>query len=397
MNSMKMQDRPTFIAYLRVLAFVVAIMAVCVAIVSGLFTYAFASPMQDADSALVAQAPATSTTASADMYRMYNRNSGEHFYTASTVERDSLVNAGWRYEGVGWRAPETSSAPVYRLYSGTDHHYTTSAYERDSLVASGWRYEGIGWYSEDAIKDKPLYRQFNPNVNIEAIHNNSGSHNYSMSYDEHSFLVGAGWRGEGVAWYAAGEGALLPNTDPSADALRARLNLTTYLQPALTYNYKGADWQGYIVLHDTEGSGDPMNVVDGWLYNGAGVASHFIVGLDGSIVQCVDMDYVAHHAGWGNRGFNREFGVREWPYDGSIDTNYGMNFCSIGIEMVHWNGQGYYPEAQLNALDNLIAYIDAYYGFESTIIDHKMWAIGNSDTSSDFAGYLENYRRFRHH
>ena len=354
MNSMKMQDRPTFIAYLRVLAFVVAIMAVCVVIVSGLFTYAFASPMQDADKAFEAQAPTTSTTASADMYRMYNRNSGEHFYTASTVERDSLV-------------------------------------------ASGWRYEGIGWYSEDAIKDKPLYRQFNPNVNIEAIHNNSGSHNYTMSYDEHSFLVGAGWRGEGVAWYAAGEGALLPNTDPSADALRARLNLTTYLQPALTYNYKGADWQGYIVLHDTEGSGDPMNVVDGWLYNGAGVASHFIVGLDGSIVQCVDMDYVAHHAGWGNRGFNREFGVREWPYDGSIDTNYGMNFCSIGIEMVHWNGQGYYPEAQLNALDNLIAYIDAYYGFESTIIDHKMWAIGNSDTSSDFAVYLDNYRRLRHH
>ena len=397
MNSMKMQDRPTFIAYLRVLAFIVAVGVACVSIVSGLFTHALASPMQDADKALEAQAPATSTTASADMYRMYNRNSGEHFYTASTVERDSLVNAGWRYEGVGWRAPETSSAPVYRLYSGTDHHYTTSAYERDSLVASGWRYEGIGWYSEDAIKDKPLYRQFNPNVNTEAIHNNSGSHNYTMSYDEHSFLVGAGWRGEGVAWYAAGEGALLPNTNPSADALRARLNLTTYLQPSLTYNYKGADWQGYIVLHDTEGGGDPMNVVDGWLYNGAGVASHFVVGLDGSIVQCVDMDYVAHHAGWGNRGFNREFGVREWPYDGSVDTNYGMNFCSIGIEMVHWNGQGYYPEAQLNALDNLIAYIDAYYGFESTIIDHKMWAIGNSDTSSDFASYLDNYRRLRHH
>lgn len=172
-------------------------------------------------------------------------NSGEHFYTASSVERDSLVNAGWRYEGIGWVAPETSSTPVYRLYSGTDHHYTTSSYERDSLIAFGWRYEGIGWYSEDVTKDKPLYRQFNPNVNIEAIHNNSGSHNYTMSYDEHSSLVRVGWRGEGVAWYAAEEGALLPNTDPSADALRARLNLTTYLQPALTYNYKGADWQGY--------------------------------------------------------------------------------------------------------------------------------------------------------
>ena len=370
-------------SFVRALVLVVVVAVASSCVVVALCGSASAAPAQE--------------TATQDMYRLYNRNSGEHFYTASTVERDSLVAAGWRYEGVGWVAPNTSGTPVYRLYSGTDHHYTMSAYERDSLIAAGWKSEGIGWYSEDVKRDKPLYRQFNPNVNIEAIHNNSGSHNYTMSYGEHNALVSAGWRGEGTAWYAAGEGSLLPNTAPSAAALRARLDITEYIQPSLTYNYKGADWQGYIVLHDTEGGGAPANIVDGWLSNGAGVASHFVVGTDGSIVQCVDMDYVAHHAGWGNRGFNDEFGVREWPYDGSVDTNYGMNFCSIGIEMVHWNGQGYYPEAQLNALDNLIVYIDAYYGFESTIIDHKMWAIGNSDTSPDFAGYLENYRRYRHH
>lgn len=33
------------------------------------------------------------------MYRLYNPNSGEHFYTASAAEKVSVTNAGWRYEG----------------------------------------------------------------------------------------------------------------------------------------------------------------------------------------------------------------------------------------------------------------------------------------------------------
>ena len=134
------------------------------------------------------------------MHRLYNPNSGEHFYTASAHERDSLRRAGWKYEGVGWTAPASSRTPVYRLYSGTDHHYTTSAAERDMLVRAGWKYEGVGWYSDDA-KGVPLYRQFNPNVNPGAPRNNSGSHNYTTSRAEHDHLVRAGWRGEGIGWY----------------------------------------------------------------------------------------------------------------------------------------------------------------------------------------------------
>ena len=74
-----------------------------------------------------------------------------------------------------------------------------------------------------------------------------------------------------------------------------------------------------------------------------------------------------------------------------------MNSYSIGIEMVHVSGSGYYPPAQLEAVDNLIAYIDAYYGFESQIIDHKAWRSGNSDTSPEFAGYFANYKDHRTH
>ena len=143
------------------------------------------------------------------MYRLYNPNSGEHFYTASTVERDATVAAGWNDEGIGWIAPSTSAAPVYRLYSGTDHHYTMSTVERDDLVSKGWTLEGenaegIAWYSDDA-KTVPLYRQFNPNVDPSAPTGNSGSHNYTTSLDEHNSLVSIGWHDENIGWYAVAE------------------------------------------------------------------------------------------------------------------------------------------------------------------------------------------------
>ena len=134
------------------------------------------------------------------MYRLYNPNSGEHFYTASVEERDHLDSVGWDYEGHAWTAPKSSNTPVYRLYSGTDHHYTTSAYERDELVKVGWSYEGIGWYSDDS-KGIGLHRLFNPNVDPGAPRNNSGSHHYTTSDVERDNLVSIGWRYEEYGWY----------------------------------------------------------------------------------------------------------------------------------------------------------------------------------------------------
>lgn len=147
----------------------------------------------------------TSLTAnSVAMHRLYNPNSGEHFYTGSDGERNGLMKVGWSYEGTGWIAPITSDKPVYRLYSGTDHHYTMSANERDTLVKAGWKYEGIGWYSADD-DGVPLYRQFNPNVDPSAARNNSGSHNYTTSKAESDHLVQVGWRYEGIGWYGLEE------------------------------------------------------------------------------------------------------------------------------------------------------------------------------------------------
>lgn len=167
---------------------------------------------------------------------------------------------------------------------------------------------------------------------------------------------------------------------------------------------KSAEYQKYIVLHDTEGSGDADSVISGWVNDGRYIASHFIVNKDGTVVQCVPMDRIAHHAGFGDTGHNEQYGVSDESRDdkrgtspiGSDMADYGMNSYSVGIEMVHIGGEEY-PEAQLEAVDRLIAYIDAYYGNESDIIDHKMWRTGNSDTSQEFAGYLENYRDHRTH
>lgn len=53
---------------------------------------------------------------SIEMYRKYNPNSGEHFYTSQVNEKNNLVSLGWNYEGIGWYAPSTGD-PVYRLYN----------------------------------------------------------------------------------------------------------------------------------------------------------------------------------------------------------------------------------------------------------------------------------------
>ncbi len=139
----------------------------------------------------------TTTVSKVTMHRLYNKWTGEHFYTSSTNEKDGLVKKGWSYEGVGWTAPSTSSKPVYRLYnkyvSGGDHHYTMDEDEKNSLVKKGWNDEGIGWYS-DPNEGVPLYRQYSPYAK-------TGTHNYTKDKEERNNLVNLGWRDEGVAWY----------------------------------------------------------------------------------------------------------------------------------------------------------------------------------------------------
>lgn len=130
------------------------------------------------------------------MLRVYNPNSGEHFFTSDIDECLNLTSLGWNYEGIAWTLP-TEGDPVYRLYNanGGEHLYTLSSSERDTLVSKGWIYEGISWYSSSG-KETPLYRVYNPNAY-------ANNHHYTASKTESDYLVSLGWKYEGIAWYGA--------------------------------------------------------------------------------------------------------------------------------------------------------------------------------------------------
>jgi 2',3'-cyclic-nucleotide 2'-phosphodiesterase (5'-nucleotidase family) len=129
------------------------------------------------------------------MHRLYNPNSGEHFYTSDQKEYNHLTSLGWKDEGIGWEAPE-SGDPVYRLYNANagEHHYTMDAKEKDVLLSLGWKNEGIGWYS-DTAKTVAVYRQYDMN-------RFANNHNYTADVNEKDYLLSIGWRNEGIGWYA---------------------------------------------------------------------------------------------------------------------------------------------------------------------------------------------------
>lgn len=129
------------------------------------------------------------------MYRLYNPNSGEHFYTADAYEKSVLIKEGWKDEGTAWIAATESNTPVYRLYNPNagDHHYTTDAHEVEVLKGEGWKDEGIGWYSDDNEGVK-VYRLYNPNAVAGAHHFTTDKHEYEVLKDE-------GWSQEDVAWH----------------------------------------------------------------------------------------------------------------------------------------------------------------------------------------------------
>ncbi|GAB2026992.1 CHAP domain-containing protein [Lactovum odontotermitis] len=135
-------------------------------------------------------------------YRLYNKNTGEHFYTQSVQELISLQKVGWNNEGIGWYSP-ASGTPVYRIYNpnakGGDHYYTISKGEADHNVKLGWKWDNNGapvFYAGGEVK---TYVAYNPNAQ-------SGAHNYTTNGNEQDNLLWAGWKYGAVAWNAVKTG-----------------------------------------------------------------------------------------------------------------------------------------------------------------------------------------------
>jgi peptidoglycan hydrolase-like amidase len=121
------------------------------------------------------------------IYRFLNISNGDHFYTASDAEKDIVANtskSGYLFEGIAFYAHSTQvngSVPVYRSYNGSiSHHlYTTSSTEKD---ASGYSYENIAFYAfpNQTNDTSPVYRLYN---------SSGGDHFYTISDQERNNLL----------------------------------------------------------------------------------------------------------------------------------------------------------------------------------------------------------------
>lgn len=129
------------------------------------------------------------------VYRVYNPNSGEHFYTMSYGEMLSLSHNGWNDEGVAWLTQtKDKGLPLFRLYNPNSglHHYTKDENEKDYLISLGWKDEGDAWYASKDESGTPVFRVYNPN---------SGQHHFTLNANEKDYLVSIGWDDEGIAFY----------------------------------------------------------------------------------------------------------------------------------------------------------------------------------------------------
>jgi len=105
------------------------------------------------------------------VYRFYNKDKGDHLYTADESEMSKLKNNkskyGFTYEGIVFYAypnQADGTVPVYRFYSSsrTDHLYTASEEEKQNLTADTkavYKYENVAFYAyaEQLTDTLPVY------------------------------------------------------------------------------------------------------------------------------------------------------------------------------------------------------------------------------------------------
>lgn len=140
---------------------------------------------------ITAADPLTGMTDS--VYRFYNGRSGVHFYTSNTAERDSLTgnpSMGYQYEGPAFKVAnsqgDSSQLPLFRFYNTAvgNHFYTTSVSERDSIVSNlpQYQYEGPAFHvlGASANVGTDMYRFFNTQT---------GAHFYTASAAERDSVI----------------------------------------------------------------------------------------------------------------------------------------------------------------------------------------------------------------
>ena len=100
------------------------------------------------------------TGANVPVYRFWNKDTTDHFYTASyeekvqTEENYNSGRDGYKYEGIAFYVPAYGCSAVYRFFNTVtfSHVYVIDESEKNSLIMDyqsgygSWRYEGVAWY-----------------------------------------------------------------------------------------------------------------------------------------------------------------------------------------------------------------------------------------------------------
>ena len=125
------------------------------------------------------------------IYRFFNVDTGTHFLSGSTDERDSVINNldAFNFEGPTFRAADPTNAAadtVFRFFNtqtGT-HFFTQSTVERDNILETlpQFSFEGEAYkgYTEQVDGSIPLYRFFNTQT---------GTHFYTAAEAEKDSII----------------------------------------------------------------------------------------------------------------------------------------------------------------------------------------------------------------
>ncbi|WP_423460029.1 trypsin-like peptidase domain-containing protein [Ottowia sp. VDI28] len=145
------------------------------------------------------------TPGRAAVYRLFNTQTGAHFFTSNAAERDFVLATYpvFRYENIAFYAgaqPKPGLSSVHRFYNPASgaHFYTISEAEREYVRSAFpvFQYEGPAWYGSSKPVEGmvPVFRFYNPST---------GAHFYTNSPDERDFVIATYpvFQYEGVAYY----------------------------------------------------------------------------------------------------------------------------------------------------------------------------------------------------
>ena len=137
---------------------------------------------------------------------------------------------------------------MYRLYNPYtgEHFYTADKAEKAKCISAGWRDEGIGWYAPLTSKT-PVYRLYNKYAP-------GGDHHYTFNKSEYDSLIKKGWSGEGVGWYSDDEKQVMLYRQYNPFAQTGTHNYTTSKSENDNLDRKGWNAEGtawYGVEHAT--------------------------------------------------------------------------------------------------------------------------------------------------